>query len=80
MDQQAVIKRMDEIAAAAKIRMDAAADISGQQYAEILYMTADEMAEFHELLLKLPSAGQERLEAHNRIIAKRKLRNEKCKP
>jgi hypothetical protein len=63
---------MDEIAAAAKVRMDAVAHHSDQQYAEILFMTQDEASEFLALRLSLPSNGQERQEATERLIAKRR--------
>lgn len=72
MDRQQVVNRTDEIAAAAKVRMDAAAHHPDQQYAEILFMTQEEASEFLELRLMLPSAGQERQEAIERLKAKRR--------
>ena len=72
MDRQQVVNRMEEIAAAAKVRMEAASHHPDQQYAEILFMTQEEASEFLELRLSLPSNGQERQEAIERLIAKRK--------
>ena len=72
MDRQQIVNRMDEIGAAAKVRMDAAAHHPDQQYAEILFMTQEETTELLELRLMLPSAGQERREATERLIAKRR--------
>lgn len=72
MDRQQVVSRMDQIAVAAKVRMDASAHHPDQQYAEVLFMTQGEASEFFQLRLLLPSHGQERVEAIGRLNAKRR--------
>lgn len=76
MDRQQVVNQMAALVAVAKVRMDSAAHHSEQQYAEILFMSPVELAEFHELRLQLPSAGEERLEAQARLKLKR--RSKRC--
>lgn len=65
-----IVEQMEEVSAAARCRMAAAAHTPGIQYAEILFMDQSELAEFMRLRLLLPSYGQEVFEANQRIIKK----------
>jgi hypothetical protein len=59
---------MDEVVAAVRERMGAAPCI---EYAESVWMTREELAEMHSLRAMLPSPGEERREALERIKRKR---------
>jgi len=74
MDVSAITKRMGEISSIASGRMYAAAHNPNMQYAEILFMSQAEASEFLELRLALPSVGQERQAARERIEQKIKAR------
>lgn len=68
MDCQQVIRRMDKLVAAVKERMGAAPCV---EYAESVWMTREELAEMHRLRALLPSPGEERHQAIERIKKKR---------
>lgn len=76
MDCAAAVKRMDEICAAAQERMGAAANIPGAQYAEVLWMTPDELSEFFALRMTLPTFGEEAAAAKARIAER--IRKRRC--
>ena len=72
MDQQQVIKRMDELMEAARARFPETHQV-GTQYAELLWMTQEEASEFLELRLNLKSNGEIAAEALQRIRIRRGL-------
>lgn len=72
MDQQAVIARMDAILTAVRVRMAIFKYHPSAAYAEILWMTPGEAVEFLALRLLLPSAGEEREAAIQRLTTKRR--------
>ena len=77
MTEQEIINRIDELGKAAQARMNTAPCNPHLVYAEVMWMTQEEATELLELRLMLPSAGQHRLEAKQRIaekIAKRKAK------
>lgn len=77
MKLELITTRMDELGAVARQRMDAIAYCPDKSYAEIMHMTQDELEEMLQLRLKLPSSGEERLAAQERIQQKIKERKAK---
>jgi hypothetical protein len=61
---------MDTILFAVRSRMARAEYVPGASYAEVMWMTQDEAEEFLQLRLALPSPGQLRRDAAERIKAK----------
>lgn len=75
MTEQEIINRINELSKPAQERMNNAHYDPHLVYAEIMWMTQEEATELLELRLRLPSAGEQRLEAKARIaekISKRK--------
>jgi hypothetical protein len=68
---------MDELGAIARQRMDALAYCPDKSYAEIMHMTQAELEEMLQLRLQLPSSGQQRVDAQERI--KEKIKQRKAK-
>lgn len=73
MDKESEI-RLNELSRIARSRMDLAAYSPNAVFAEIHYMTSDELFEFMALRNKLPSFGQMAIEAKERIMIKIDLR------
>ena len=69
MDKQP-IERINELCEMARQRMEVAAYAPGSSYAEILWLSPEEVSEFMQLQLRLPSFGQSAFEARSRIICK----------
>lgn len=72
-----ITARMDELGAIARQRMDALGYCPDKSYAEIMHMTQTELEEMLQLRLMLPSSGQQRVEAQERI--KEKIKQRKAK-
>ena len=62
--------RFNELSEIARSRMDLAPYSKGAVFAEIHYMTADELSEFMDLRAKLPSFGQIAKDAKDRLSKK----------
>ena len=62
--------RFNELSEIARSRMDLATHSKGSIFAEIHYMTVDELTEFMDLRSKLPSFGESAEEAKNRLKQK----------
>lgn len=69
-----ITTRMDELGVIARQRMEALAHYPEKSYAEIMHMTQAELEEMLQLRLELPSNGQQRLDARERIQQKIKER------
>lgn len=74
MDCQQAIIEIDKICEIARFRMNLAEHQTGVVYAEIMWMTQDETKLFFELKKLLPSNGQQRCDAIERLKIKRKLK------
>lgn len=77
LTKEQIVIRMDELGDAARERMKGSPDNPNLVFAEIIWMTQDEVSEMLELRLLLPTSGQEREQAKARIsqkIAKRKAK------
>lgn len=74
MKLELITTRMDELGAIARQRMEALAHYPEKSYAEIMHMTQEELTEMLQLRLELPSNGQQRLDAQERIKEKIKQR------
>lgn len=74
MTEQQIIARMNELGIIARERMLSSADYPDKVFAEIMHMTQDECEEMLQLRLELPSNGQQRLDARERIQQKIKDR------
>lgn len=72
-----ITTRMDALGAIARQRMEALAHYPEKSYAEIMHVTQEELTEMLQLRLELPSNGQQRLDAQERIQQKIKQRKEK---
>ena len=72
MNRCDILKRLDELSLAAQARMNAVKYMPGASYAEIMWMTDDEVAERHNLIQSLPLYGEEADAARARLLAKRK--------
>ena len=71
LPKEEIVRRLDAIQTAVQARMaEAHPDILGLLPSELDWMTAEERAERHELVLQLPSAGEERIAARARLQAK----------
>lgn len=77
MKLETITSRMDELGTIARQRMDAIGYCPEKSYAEIMHMTQDELEEMLQLRLELPSNGQQRVEAQERIRQKIKERKSK---
>lgn len=67
-----ILKRLDELSLAAQARINAVKYMPGASYAEIMWMTDDEVAERHALIQSLPLYGEEAEAARARLLAKHK--------
>lgn len=74
MNLESITKRMDELGAIARQRIEASAHYPEKSYAEIMHMSQEECTEMLQLRLMLPSSGEERLAAQERIHEKITLR------
>lgn len=74
MDGGAIVGRLDDLCTLARARMPSRAVSCDTVYAEVMWMTDAEVAEFHMLKTALPTNGQERAAAVARLKAKRESR------
>lgn len=72
MQHESTYTRIDEIGAIARVRMLQCDPITvaARGGAEVDYMTADELREIHELKMSLPTFGEMREAARERIKAR----------
>lgn len=75
MSEKSIIEQMDELTLIARERMSKACpDILGLLPTECDWYTSEEMAKLHSLKMQLPSYGQMKQEAIERIKIKRQER------
>lgn len=72
---EGIIRRMDELGAVAKARMEAVVHRPDKSYAEIMYMTQDELEEMLQLRLALPKESRQTI--HERCLERTKRIREK---
>lgn len=70
MNRCDILKRLDELSLAAQERMNAVKYLPNASYAEIMWMTDDEVAERHALIQSLPLYGEEAEAAKARLLAR----------
>lgn len=74
MDCQQAIIEIDKICEIARFRMNLAEHQTGVVYSEIMWMTQEETQRFFDLKKLLPSSGQQRHDAIERLKKRRNIK------